>query len=61
MNRGKKKSRKKEQDSGSVWTSYSDMFTTMSVIFLVMFVFALLRTGVKVVELVKTKNEHKEN
>ncbi len=52
--------KKQEKDDGSVWTSYSDMFTTMAIIFLVMFVFALLRSGVATLEAVKEKKESKE-
>ena len=33
------------KDDGSVWTSYSDLFTTVAIIFLVMFVFALIKAG----------------
>ncbi|MBT5095040.1 MAG: hypothetical protein HOM21_12385, partial [Halobacteriovoraceae bacterium] len=49
-----------KKDDGSVWTSYSDMFTTMAVIFLVMFVFALLRSGVSTVTAVKQKKNQEE-
>ncbi|OIQ20922.1 MAG: hypothetical protein BM556_02975 [Bacteriovorax sp. MedPE-SWde] len=44
-------------DDGSIWTSYSDMFTTMAIIFLVMFVFALLRSGVSTLTAIKEKKE----
>jgi chromosome segregation ATPase len=47
-------------EDGSVWTSYSDMFTTMAIIFLVMFVFALLRSGVSTLTAIKEKKEKKE-
>lgn len=47
-------------EEGSVWTSYSDMFTTMAIIFLVMFVFALLRSGVSTLTAIKEKKD-KEN
>ncbi len=36
----------KSKSEGSIWTSYSDMFTSLSVIFLVMFVFAILKSQV---------------
>ncbi|MBL6988269.1 MAG: OmpA family protein [Bacteriovoracaceae bacterium] len=48
------------KDSGSVWTSYSDMFTTMAIIFLVMFIFALLQSGVKMASSVKRVEEQKK-
>ncbi len=48
------------KDDGSVWTSYSDMFTTMAIIFLVMFVFALLRSGIATLSSVKQKKETEE-
>ena len=35
---------KKEDSGGSVWTSYSDMFITIAIVFLVMFVFTLLKS-----------------
>ena len=44
-----------QQDSGSVWTSYSDMFTTVAIIFLVMFVFALIKSAVNSVKMAKSK------
>jgi chromosome segregation ATPase len=46
------------KDDGSVWTSYSDLFTTVAVIFLVMFVFALIKAGVSKMETVVTKRKH---
>ncbi len=36
---------KKNQDSGSHWTSYSDLFMVLSVVFLMLYVVANLRTG----------------
>ena len=36
---------KKSEDSGSFWTSYSDLFLGMSVIFLLLYVTTSLRTG----------------
>jgi len=47
-------------EDGSVWTSYSDMFTTMAIIFLVMFVFALLRSGVSTLSAIKEKKEKQD-
>ena len=47
-----------QQDSGSVWTSYSDLFTTMAIIFLVMFVFALIKSGVNGLKIIQTKKEN---
>jgi chromosome segregation ATPase len=46
------------KEDGSVWTSYSDLFTTVAVIFLVMFVFALIKAGVSKMETVVTKRKH---
>lgn len=53
-------SERDNQDNGSVWTSYSDMFTTMAIIFLVMFVFALLRSGVSTLSALQEKKEKEE-
>ena len=47
-------------EDGSVWTSYSDMFTTMAIIFLVMFVFALLRSGVNTLETLQEKKKRED-
>jgi chromosome segregation ATPase len=46
------------KDDGSVWTSYSDLFTTVAVIFLVMFVFALIKAGVSSMKNVVDKRQH---
>lgn len=49
-----------KSDDGSVWTSYSDLFTTVAVIFLVMFVFALLRSGINTAKAIKEKKAQQE-
>ena len=36
---------KKKHDSGEQWTSYSDLFMVLSVVFLLLYVTASLRTG----------------
>ena len=46
------------KDDGSVWTSYSDLFTTVTVIFLVMFVFALIKAGVSQIQTVVGRRAH---
>lgn len=48
------------KDDGSVWTSYSDLFTTVAVIFLVMFVFALIKAGVSNMKTVFEKRKHEQ-
>ena len=49
------------KEDGSVWTSYSDLFTTVAVIFLVMFVFALIKAGVsKMSSMVEAKQHEQE-
>ena len=48
------------KDEGSVWASYSDLFTNVAIIFLVMFVFALLKSGVSKMETAMVKKQHKE-
>jgi len=47
-------------DDGSIWTSYSDLFTTVAIIFLVMFVFALIKAGVSTVQSVAQKKIHEQ-
>ena len=49
-----------KKDDGSVWTSYSDLFTTVAVIFLVMFVFALIKAGVSKMQQVVEKQQHEK-
>jgi outer membrane protein OmpA-like peptidoglycan-associated protein len=46
------------KEDGSVWTSYADLFTNVAVIFLVMFVFALLKSGLNVLENARIRAEH---
>jgi outer membrane protein OmpA-like peptidoglycan-associated protein len=48
------------KEDGSIWTSYSDLFTTVAVIFLVMFVFALVKAGVSKMQQVVEKNRHEQ-
>tara|TARA_Y100000780_G_scaffold132772_1_gene119470 strand:- start:188429 stop:190888 length:2460 start_codon:yes stop_codon:yes gene_type:complete len=48
------------KEDGGVWTSYSDLFTTVAVIFLVMFVFALIKAGVSKMETVVAKKRHEQ-
>src|SRR5438046_2501815 len=38
--------KKDRGDHGSAWTSYADLFMTVAIIFLVMFVYAMLSAGV---------------
>ena len=56
----KKRIKVKDDDKGSIWTSYSDLFTAVAIIFLVMFVFALLRTSVMSLKAMKETKEQKE-
>ena len=56
----KKRVKVKDDDKGSIWTSYSDLFTAVAIIFLVMFVFALLRTSVMSLKAMKETKEQKE-
>ena len=58
--RKKKRIKVKDDDKGSIWTSYSDLFTAVAIIFLVMFVFALLRTSVMSLKAIKETKEQKE-
>lgn len=46
------------KDEGSVWASYSDLFTNVAIIFLVMFVFALLKSGISKMETAAVKKKH---
>jgi outer membrane protein OmpA-like peptidoglycan-associated protein len=48
------------KDEGSVWASYSDLFTNVAIIFLVMFVFALLKSGVSKMETALVKKQHQD-
>ncbi len=49
------KKKKKKVDDGQIWSSYSDMFTTMAIIFLTMFVFAMVKVGVSTMERIAQK------
>jgi chromosome segregation ATPase len=46
------------KDDSSVWSSYSDLFTNVAIIFLVMFVFALIKSGVNQIEQAQMKRKH---
>jgi outer membrane protein OmpA-like peptidoglycan-associated protein len=48
------------KEEGSVWTSYADLFTNVAVIFLVMFVFALLKSGISKLENVQLHRQHEQ-
>ena len=48
------------KEDGKVWTSYSDMFTTMAIIFLVMFVFALVKAGISTIKSNQATQVHKD-
>jgi hypothetical protein len=49
-----------KQDEGNVWASYSDLFTSVAIIFLVMFVFALIKAGVSSLQTVAVKKAHEK-
>ncbi len=48
------------KDDSSVWSSYSDLFTNVAIIFLVMFVFALFKSGVNSIKQIQTEKKHKD-
>jgi predicted nucleic acid-binding Zn-ribbon protein len=48
------------KDDGNVWTSYSDMFTSVAIIFLVMFIFAMIKLGVSSLERVAEQKKHQK-
>jgi chromosome segregation ATPase len=48
------------KEEGSIWASYSDMFTTLAIVFLVMFVFAMIKLGVTSIEKVVQQKNHEE-
>lgn len=50
---------KNSEPESNVWASYSDLFTNVAIVFLVMFVFALIKATVSQIQTVKTKIEHK--
>ena len=56
----KERKKIKNAQDGHVWTTYADMFTTMAVIFLTMFVFAMLKVGVSTIERVAEKKAHQK-
>ncbi|MBL7713885.1 MAG: hypothetical protein JNL01_00370 [Bdellovibrionales bacterium] len=57
MKRSKRDDRPQAHQSGDAWTAYSDLFTTLSVIFLMMFVFTLVRLTINSVQNNKEKKE----
>ena len=46
--------------SGSVWTSFSDLFTSLAIIFLILFVVSLLKLSLSRFEAAKSSQEHQE-
>jgi outer membrane protein OmpA-like peptidoglycan-associated protein len=46
------------KEDGTVWSSYADLFTNVAVIFLVMFVFALLKAGLSQIQGAQTAKKH---
>ena len=52
--------KKQHKEDGKVWTSYSDMFTTMAIVFLVMFVFAMIKVGVSTMEKIAQDKVHQK-
>ncbi len=55
-----RKHKKKKTDDGQVWSSYSDLFTTVAIIFLTMFVFAMIKVGVTTMEKMAQKKAHEK-
>ncbi len=49
---------KNSESESNVWASYSDLFTNVAIIFLVMFVFALIKATMSQVKNVQTKIQH---
>ncbi len=49
---------KNSESDSNVWASYSDLFTNVAIIFLVMFVFALIKATMSQVKNVQTKIQH---
>ena len=47
----------KNEDSGGVWTSYSDLFMSVSIVFIVMFIFSILQSSISIV---RSKEAQKE-
>jgi chromosome segregation ATPase len=54
----KKHSSNKDNSDGSVWTSFSDLFTSLAIIFLVMFVVTIIKLSLTNVESENFKNAH---
>ena len=55
-----RKHKNKKSDEGQVWSSYSDLFTTVAIIFLTMFVFAMVKVGVTTMEKIAQKKAHEK-
>ena len=49
-----------DTSSGSVWTSFSDLFTTLAIIFLIMFVFSIIKLSLASFEQLQSKKEQEE-
>ena len=49
-----------EKQDGSVWTSYSDLFMAIAVVFLIMFVFSILAAGIQKVRIESEKIAEQE-
>ena len=49
---------KNNESDSNVWASYSDLFTNVAIIFLVMFVFALIKATMSQVKSVQTTKKH---
>jgi len=49
---------KNPESESNVWASYSDLFTNVAIIFLVMFVFALIKATISQVQTAQTKITH---
>jgi outer membrane protein OmpA-like peptidoglycan-associated protein len=47
-----------QKEDASVWSSYADLFTNVAVIFLVMFVFALLKAGLNQLQAIQIGKKH---
>ena len=59
-NRKKRRKKHRVEDDGQVWSSYSDMFTTIAIVFLTMFVFAMIKVGVSTMERIAQKKAHEK-
>lgn len=49
---------KNSESDSNVWASYSDLFTNVAIIFLVMFVFALIKSAMNQIQTVQVKKKH---